>query len=624
MRFRVGNYKFRLTGNSYHLQERNFLSFVVFPIQKSIAILPFVNMSASGDNEYFCDGITEEIINALAQIDQLKVTSRTSSFYFKGQNTSIRDIGKTLNVSTILEGSVRLAGDTMRITAQLINVEDDSHFWSEAWDRKRENIFEIQDEISLLIADKLREHFGHLDYADHLAEVPTKNLAAYEYLLKGKYTFNKWNPEDAHTAIRYFEEALAIEPNLIEAHTGLADGYSFLAVAGFAPREEAWNKAIGHMERARSIDPDNAPLNYLLANQAFFTEANFSGAMEYAQKAIARRPTYSEAQQFMSFLHMLRGDLKKAREHLLYAKSIDPLNMETKFYEAYFQYRSKDYGLAQKTLNELLEVNAKNLPALITLVYVLLKKGDFEAAEQLLSGIPQEMIMPDEKLGLTCLILAMKGDHVGLKQPLAELESNAMKDTSFQAHSYLFKVYSIQGKQDEAYQLLEKLFRHQSSILLLSFGDPLAEAIQADARYPEYQQRIYPLRSDAPKPKKSGTSTLDDETASSFLTRLYDFIDQKSPYLNPALSLRSLAEQIEIHPNQLSWLLNEKVGKNFNEFINQLRVEYFKKLAVDPANSHISLIGLAYESGFNSKTVFNTAFKKTTGMTPKEYLKSQS
>ena len=581
-------------------------------------------MSTNGDSEFFCDGITEEIINALAKIDQLKVTSRTSSFYFKGHNTNISDIGKTLNVSTILEGSVRLAGDTMRITAQLINVEDDSHFWSETWDRKRENIFEVQDEISLLIADKLREHFGHLDYADHLAEVPTTHLAAYEYLLKGKYTFNKWNPEDAHTAIRCFEEALAIDPDLVEAHTGLADGYSFLAVAGFAPREEAWNKAIGHIERAKVLDPTNAPLNYLLANQAFFTEASFAGAMEYARKSIASRPTYPEAQQFVAFLYMLRGDLKKAREHLLYAKSIDPLNVETKFYEAYFQYRSKDYGLAQNTLDELLEVNAKNLPALITLAYVLLKKGDFGEVEVLLSDIPDQMIMPDEKLGLTCLILAMKGDQEGLKQPLAELESNAREDTSFQAHAYLFKVYSVLGKYDEAFQLLEKLFRHRSSILLLSFGDPLAESIQDDPRYLEYQQRIYPLPGDTPKPKNSGTSTLDDETATSFLTRLHDFIDQKSPYLNPALSLRSLAEQIEIHPNQLSWLLNEKVGKNFNEFINQLRVEYFKKLAVDPANSHISLIGLAYESGFNSKTVFNTAFKKTTGMTPKEYLKSQS
>ncbi|MGB4974001.1 MAG: adenylate/guanylate cyclase domain-containing protein, partial [Cyclobacteriaceae bacterium] len=121
---------------------------------KTIAVLPFVNMSASEDNEYFSDGITEEIINALAKIKTLKVTSRTSSFFFKGKNISMRQIGKELNVAVLLEGSVRLAGNRVRITAQLIEAENDFHFWSETWDRKLENIFEIQDEVSLHIADK--------------------------------------------------------------------------------------------------------------------------------------------------------------------------------------------------------------------------------------------------------------------------------------------------------------------------------------------------------------------------------------------------------------------------------------------------------------------------------------
>ena len=135
---------------------------------KTIAVLPFANMSSSDENEYFSDGITEEIINALAKIQELKVTSRTSSFFFKGKNIPISQIGKELNVSTIIEGSVRLSGDTIRITAQLIQAKEDFHFWSETWDRKLENIFEIQDEISLLIADKLREHFGHFEIKEHL------------------------------------------------------------------------------------------------------------------------------------------------------------------------------------------------------------------------------------------------------------------------------------------------------------------------------------------------------------------------------------------------------------------------------------------------------------------------
>lgn len=594
---------------------------MIFSSQKSIAVLPFVNMSPSGKNEFFCDGITEEIINALAKIEQLKVTSRTSSFYFKKQNIPIHQIAKELSVSTILEGSVRLGGDMLRITAQLINVEDDSHLWSETWDRKLENVFHIQDEISLLIADKLREHFGHLDISDSLAENPTNNLTAYQYFLKGKSLFNKWNPEDVNAAISHFEKAVEADQNLLEAHTGLADAYSFLAVAGFAPRETSWAKAVASLNRAKAIDPNNAPLNYLLANQAFFTEANFSEALKYTQNSTASRPSFSEAHQFMSFLFILRNDLKKAEEHLFYAKSIDPLNEETKFYEAYFHYRSHNYKKSKIILNQLLENNPKNLPALITLAYALLKNDELDKAEELLKGIPKDAIMPDEKLGLDCLYLAIKGHKKELIQPLLSLESNAASNTSFQAHAYLYLVYSVLQKFDQAFLVLEKLFDHKSSILLLAFGDPLAECIKKAPRYHEYHNRIYQLPLPASTSTKGNTSSLDYETAEKYMARLENFISQENPFLNPTLTLRSLAEQIEIHPNQLSWLLNEHIGKNFNEFINQLRVERFKELVIDPANSHISLIGLAYESGFNSKTVFNTVFKKATGITPKQYQK---
>jgi TolB-like protein len=153
----------------------------------TIAVLPFLNISADRDYEYFSDGITEEIINALAKIGELKVTSRTSSFFYKGQHKPIKEIGEELNVSIILEGSIRLSGKQVRITAQLIDVAEDYHFWSETWDRALENIFEIQDEISLLIADKLREHLGHFDIQEHLVEKQTDSIDAYSYSLKGKF-----------------------------------------------------------------------------------------------------------------------------------------------------------------------------------------------------------------------------------------------------------------------------------------------------------------------------------------------------------------------------------------------------------------------------------------------------
>ncbi|SHM44292.1 transcriptional regulator, AraC family [Cyclobacterium lianum] len=591
---------------------------------KSIAVLPFVNTSPGTENEFFCDGITEEIINALAKIEQLKVTSRTSSFFFKGQNRPVAEIGRELGVANLLEGSLRVSGDRLRISAQLINVSDDSHFWSESWDRKLEDIFAVQDEISLRIADKLREQFGHLDIADQLVQAPTGKVEAYRHYLKGKSLFNRWNPEDTNQAIGYFEKALQIDPDLIDAHTGLADAYSFLAVAGFAPREIAWAKAIESIQRAKALDPQNAPLNYLLANQAFFTEANFGQAMWYGQQAIASKPTYAEGHQFLAFLFMLKDDLKKAGEHLRYARSIDPLNPETKFYQAYFLYRSQSFDEAEVLLEQLLEANAKNLPALITLSYVFLKTRSFDRAETLIVHGEPDGIMPDEKLGLTCLLRVMQGEKESYSPLLAELETNASGDTSFQAHAYLFFVYCTLHQEEQAFSILEKLFQNQSSILLLAFGDPLADYLRSSTRFEQYRQRIYADAAPAATSSRRNSAELSESEADQSLQKLADFMAAESPFLDPSLSLRSLAGQLEMHPNQLSWLLNEKQGKNFNAYINAFRVEHFKKLLADPQNAYISLIGLAYESGFNSKTVFNTVFRKETGMTPREFQKSSS
>ena len=203
----------------------------------TIAVLPFVNMSASPENEFFSDGMTEEIINALARIENLRVTSRTSSFFFKQKNIPVRQIGAELNVTTLLEGSVRISGNMLRITAQLVEAEKDFHFWSQTWDRKLENIFDIQDEISLLIAEKLREHLGHFEIGDHLVRKQTDNYNAYEWFLKARFHFRKWNPEDVKTAITYYERALALDPAHAESILGMADCYGFLATTGFRVRD---------------------------------------------------------------------------------------------------------------------------------------------------------------------------------------------------------------------------------------------------------------------------------------------------------------------------------------------------------------------------------------------------
>lgn len=588
----------------------------------SIAVLPLKNISSNEENDHFCDGMTEEIISALSKIDQLKVISRTSSFYFKNHTSSLGEIAEKLDVSVILEGSVRVSGHTIRIQVQLIDVEEDTPFWIESWDRNMENLFEIQDEISLLIADKIREQEGHLTISDHLFESPTKNLKAYECVLKGRFHANKWNSQDAHIAIEQFEKAMKLDANLIDAYLGLANSYSFLAVAGFAPREASWRKATDLLQTAKALDPNHPGLNYILGNEAWFTKGDFAEAMHYYQKSLAAKPTFAETHQFISYLKTLQGDFKKAKEHIQFAKSIDPLNPETRYFEANYFYRREEYAPAKVILDALLEKNERNLPALVLRISILIKEHKLAEALNTLENAPAEIFTPDERLGLIALIDVLRGNQESIH--LKELEEHGREPRAHFAHSYLFIIYANLGKYDSAFAIMEHLFESRSSILLLGFSDPLAKAIKADPRYPKYYDRVYPKASKRTQLKKSKPKAEDESRAREQVKKLKAYMNLESPFLNPKLSLRSLAEQVDIHPNQLSWLLNKYLGKNFNEFINHKRIEHFKILVRDPANAHISIAGLAYESGFNSKTVFNTTFKKVTGMTPKQYQKGQA
>ncbi|MCE4564592.1 tetratricopeptide repeat protein [Maribellus sp. CM-23] len=592
--------------------------------EKTIAVLPFVNMSGSEEMEYFSDGITEEIINALARISQLKVTSRTSSFFFKNKNIPIGQIARELNVTTILEGSVRLAANTIRITAQLIHAEEDFHFWSESWDRMLDNIFEIQDEISLLIADKLREQYGHLDIQDHLIETKTANIEAYEYFLKGRYHFNKWNPEDAGKAIDFYEMAIKLDPIHTDSYVGLADAYSFFAVTELMPAEEAWQKSRENMDKAYALNPGNAGVHYLLANYSFFYEANFQEALKHGLKSIELKHNYPEAQQFISLLYLISGDTAKAKEYLEVAHSIDPLSQETLFYRAYYQYRAENFSEALSLFDEALKNNPQNIPAYIVRSYCLLKLGQYNETISFLENMPNEIVVHDERLGILNLAYILKKDTVKSEEYFNKLYEAAQNPKSFQAHSYLYLAYANLNETDKAFNWLKETIKLKSSVLLLNYTDPLANSLKDYPRYGEYKNRLYGHQPVIASTANAKAPLLDAATVEAFSNKLTKFVTEEQPFLIPNLSLRLLADQVEIHPNKLSWLLNERIEKNFNEFINYYRIEYFKQLAIDPKNSHISLIGLAYESGFNSKTVFNTYFKKETGMTPKEFLKQNA
>ena len=472
---------------------------------KTIAVLPFVNMSTSQENEFFSDGMTEEIISALSRIKSLRVTSRTSSFFFKNKNIPIKQIGKELNVSTILEGSVRLSGNTLRITAQLIQAENDFHFWSETWDRKLENIFEIQDEISLLIAEKLREHLGHFEIQEHLVKKQTDNYNAYELFLKARFHFRKWNPTDVKTAITFYEKALALDPDHAESILGLADCYGFLATTGFMPLKEAWAKAAELTYRGLGLNDQLADGYYQLANLHFFGACDYPGALKATLRAIEFNPNYVEAQQYLSFLYIMVGEKKKAKQHLEKAIAIDPLSPETMFFNAYYDYMTEDYPAALEKLDRCLALNPGNIPAHTVKCYCLLKLGHYDEVLHYFERLPPEIVATGDKLGITGLAYALKNDIDNTTKYLYELTRRADTPDGFRMNAYLLFIYAALANKEKAFEWISKAIENKSPLLLIYFVDPLVNSLKGDPRYVQFHKLIFPgmHTSEVNKNKKS-------------------------------------------------------------------------------------------------------------------------
>jgi TolB-like protein/Flp pilus assembly protein TadD len=286
----------------------------------SIAVLPFVNLSGDSENEYFGDGLAEELLNVLVRIDGLRVTARTSSFQYKGQNLDIREIGKALGVATVLEGSVRKAGERIRVTAQLIRAADGFHLWSETYDRKLSDIFAVQDEISLAIADALRITLGR---ATDLSVRHTDNVQAFEAYLRGRFAMNQRTADSLNRAIAEFRSAIELDPDYAAAYSGLSDSYLLLSTYGDLPASESIQLAEPMVRRALALDPElaeaQASLGLMLRDKGD-KEASI-GALE---KAIALNPSYSPAHHWLALSFQDLGRLREARSALEAGLKVDP------------------------------------------------------------------------------------------------------------------------------------------------------------------------------------------------------------------------------------------------------------------------------------------------------------
>jgi TolB-like protein/Tfp pilus assembly protein PilF len=294
--------------------------------QASIAVLPFINMTADAENEYFADGITEEIINVLSHIEQLHVAARTSSFFFKGKHADMRQIGEQLNVRTVLEGSVRKVGDRLRITAQLVNVADGYHLWSERYDRELKDVFAIQDEIARSIAERLKLTLEG-DRAEQLVKLGTKNLDAYQLFLKGQALHYRRGAAIPYAA-ECFDGAVKLDPNYALAWAALADSYTTLGYYGLARPDTCMPKALEAARRAVSLDVSLAEAHTSLAMASLMGTWNKSQAERGFLRALELNPRNIQARGWYAlfYLQFSEGRLEEGMAQAKLILESDPLS----------------------------------------------------------------------------------------------------------------------------------------------------------------------------------------------------------------------------------------------------------------------------------------------------------
>lgn len=591
-------------------------------IEKSIAVLPFLNISAEPDNEYFSDGITEEIINALTKIAGLNVTARTSSFVFKNKNLDIRSIGNKLGVATILEGSVRKAKNRVRITAQLVKTDGGFHLWSKKFDRELEDIFELQDEISLLIADQIRENFGHLVMSDQLVSSPEINIKGYELYLKGKHYTHKFSKDEILKGIQILEKVIKLQPDFALAYANIHYAYNMLAAAGLSPAKEALEKGITYLNKAIVLDNNLPECHHSLGWHSLNKNWDFISAKKHLNKALELRPGYADAHQKLFITLVLEGKKETAFEHISTALKLDPLSVLNNYFYGYYFYLNKNYDEANLYFKKCFEIEPKFLFSYPMYGLSLIAQGK---AEFLIDE--EKRIISDktsiESLMLKTLAYSSLKDTFKATKHLKQLEGKLEGEERDHTRFFLIHIYNILEEYDKTFDLIDEGIVNQEPLMTLLREDPLLKPFHSFERFQKAIQKVYALSDNTAITKQPLESQpLIGSEYAKYRENLEELLTKEQIYLDSGLSLRSLSKHLGVHPNKLSWFLNEHFNKNFNEYINTFRIEAFKNKALDPANENITLLGLAYDSGFNSKTVFNTFFKKSVGLSPREWLKS--
>ena len=458
---------------------------------KSVAVLPFVDLSPNKEYGFLCDGIVDNLIDALKRIEGLRVPSRTSTSYFEGRNVPVQEIGKKLNVQYILEATVQADGEKLRVIARLLSVADGYQLWSEKYEGRREDIFAVEDGVARMVAENLKVEIKK-DPQTPVAARGTADIEAYRLFLLGQRSMERGR-QSVPQAISYFEKALEKDPSFAEARALMAHSYFGLGHAGNLPMAEAYPKAKDEALKALAIDPDNATALGALASINLIYDLDFGGAETAIRKAIRRHPDNAHLHGILANILCATGRGVESLQEALLVVELDPLSSGSHVILAMRgHYFSRRHEPALNALKKAIELNPYNEGTQVNLIAVHLALGRFEearAANQRRREILGCSADPEENDLYFGLIHSCAGEEAEARRHLARVKE-IMKTSYVTSATIVAWTYAALGDKDEAFAWLEKAVQDKEGSVYRLKVEPLIDPLRDEPRFDELLHHI--------------------------------------------------------------------------------------------------------------------------------------
>jgi adenylate cyclase len=477
--------------------------------EKSIAVLPFMDLSQAKDQEYFCDGMSEEILDALAKVEGLRVVARTSSFAFKGKSADASEVGKKLNVENVLGGSVRREGNRVRITTQLINARNGFQLWSETYERELQGVFALQDEITRAVVDALK-----LKLAISTPVREERNTEAYDLYLQGLYLSNKGSEKDLREGLTFFQRALEKDPKLSRAWTGIAKIWFYLADVYVKPLE-AYPASRAAALKAIELDENDAEAHCYLGEAKRILDWDLPGEEAELERALQLDPNSAPVNFFLALLPLFRGEVKEGLELVLKAEQLDPVSPIISYVAtaAYLADDRLDDAIVEGQRTQQLDPHYFYLDSTLAAAYR--EKGNFAEAIALYTKAQEETHLPSSGLAIT---YARTGQQNEARKILDQLLQE--RRTRYVSAQIIAAIYVGLGDKEEAFRWLELAATEHSGILQWIAFLPEFRPLRPDKRFPNLLRRIGVPNNSSVSITETSVSEIKDQNAEHLTLRI--------------------------------------------------------------------------------------------------------